>query len=108
EEQHWMLYDVATKKYRDLGVVLKDQPNTLIDALGRGTAITEKYEIARYDPATGSVTVSPLTVGSKPFAEYIGPGRVHPDWRLATDGKTAYLQLLNDLRMFRVDLSGDP
>ena len=107
EEQHWMLRDAATKKYRDLGVVLKDQPNTLIDALGRGTAITDKYEIARYDPATDTVAVSPLMVGTKPFAEYIGQGRVHPDWRLASDGKIAYLQLLNDLRMFRVDLSGD-
>lgn len=107
EEQHWMLYDVSTRKYRDLGVVLKDQPNTLIDAFGRGTAITEKYEVARYDPSTDTVTVSPLMVGTTPFAEYIGPGRVHPDWRLAADGKSAYLQLLNDLRMFRIDLTGD-
>ena len=28
------------------------------------------------------------------------------DWRITPDGKTAYLQLLDDLRMFRVDLTG--
>lgn len=107
EEQHWMLYDIASKKYRDLGVILRDQPNTLIDAFGRGTAITEKYEVARYDPKLDSVSVSPLMVGTMSFAEYIGEGRVHPDWRITPDGKSAYLQLLNDLRLFRVDLTGD-
>jgi len=107
EEQHWMLYDIATKQYRDLGIVLKDQPNTLVDARGRGTAITSNYEVARYEPEINRVTQSPLMVGNQKFSEYIGANRVHPDWRITSDGKTAYLQLLNDLRMFKVDLSGD-
>lgn len=107
EEQHWMLYDIKKKTYRDLGVVLRDQPNTLVDAQGRGTAITADYQIARYHPATDTVSVDPLLVESRPFAEWIGQGRVHPDWRISKDRKTAYLQLLNDLRMFRIDLSGD-
>lgn len=106
EEQHWMLYDVKTKKYRELGPILRDQPNTLIDAQGRGTAITKDYQIARYNPKTDKVTVDPLRVDGKPFAEVIGTNRVHPDWRITPDGKTAYVQVLNDLRMFRVDLSG--
>lgn len=106
EEQHWMLYDMKTHKFRELGPILRDQPNTLIDAQGRGTAITADFQIARYDPATNKVSVDPLLVEGKPFAEYLGANRVHPDWRLARDGKTAYLQLLDDLRMFRVDLSG--
>jgi hypothetical protein len=106
EEQHWMLYDQKTKKFRDLGPILRDQPNTLVDAQGRGTAITVDFKIARYDPAADKVTIDPLLVEGKPFADFLGEKRVHPDWRLAPDGKTAYLQLLDDLRMFRVDLSG--
>ena len=105
EEQHWMLYDVKTQKFRELGPVLRDQPNTLIDAQGRGTAITADFQIARYDPATDKVSVDPLLVDGKPFADYLGAKRVHPDWRTTPDGKTAYLQLLDDLRMFRVDLT---
>jgi hypothetical protein len=105
EEQHWMLYDVRTKTYRELGPILRDQPNTLIDAQGRGTAITRDYQVARHDPSTGRVTIDPLLVDGKPFAEYLGAKRIHPDWRTTPDGKTAYLQLLDDLRMFRVDLS---
>ena len=106
EEQHWMLYDRKTRKYRELGPILRDQPNTLIDAQGRGTAITADFQIARYDPATDRVSVDPLLVEGKPFAEYLGAKRVHPDWRITKDGKTAYLQLLDDLRMFRVNLTG--
>lgn len=104
EEQHWVLYDVKTKKYRVLGPTLRDQPNTLVDAQGRGTAITADFKIARYDPATDKVTIDPLLVEGQAFADYLGAKRVHPDWRIAPDGKTAYLQLLDDLRMFRVDL----
>jgi hypothetical protein len=106
EEQHWMLYDVRKKAYRELGPILRDQPNTLVDARGRGTAITADYRVARYDPAADRVTIDPLLVEGKPFAEYLGAPRVHPDWRITSDGRTAYLQLLDDLRMFRVDLSG--
>jgi hypothetical protein len=106
EEQHWMLYNLRTRSFRELGPILRDQPNTLIDSQGRGTAITKDYQIARYDPATDRVTVDPFHVSGRQFAQYIGADRVHPDWRITPDGRTAYLQLLNDLRLFRVDLSG--
>ena len=108
EHQHWMLYDLKhpEEHYRDLGIILRDQPNTLIDAQGRATAITKDYQIARYDPSTKKVTVDELLVDGKPFPEVVGPKAIHPDWRLTADGHTAYLQLLNDLRVFRVDLSG--
>ncbi len=105
EEQHWMLYDMKSKKFRELGPILRDQPNTLIDSQGRATAITADWQVARYNPDNDKVSVDSLLVDGKPFREFIGEGRVHPDWRLASDGRTAYLQLLNDLRMFRVDLS---
>ncbi len=109
EHQYWMLYNTKhpEKGYRALGPVLRDQPNTLVDKKGRATAITKDYEVARYDPATDKVTVDKLLVDGKPFAEVVGPKAVHPDWRLAADGKAAYLQLLNDLRLFEVDLGGE-
>jgi hypothetical protein len=108
EHQHWMLFDSKHPEqgYRDLGPVLRDQPNTLIDAQGRAAAITKDYQVARYDPANGKVTVDALIVDGRPFRDVIGPDAVHPDWRLAADGCTAYLQLLNDLRMFQIDLGG--
>lgn len=109
EHQYWMVFDTKRPErgYRVLGPVLRDQPNTLIDKRGRAAAITKDYEVARYDPATDKVAVDPLLVNGRPFREVVGKEAVHPDWRLAPDGKTAYLQLLNDLRWFEVDLSGE-
>jgi len=108
EHQHWLLLDTKHPEhgYRDLGPILRDQPNTLIDKQGRAAAITKDYEVARYDPAADKVSVDKLLVEGKPFREVVGPDAVHPDWRLAADGRTAYLQLLNDLRMFQLDLGG--
>src|SRR5437763_1739046 len=108
EHQHWMLFDLKhpEKGYRDLGPILRDQPNTLLDGKGRAAAITKDYRVARYDPATDKVSEDELLVDGKPFREVVGPKAMHPDWRLAADGRTAYLQLLNDLRLFQVDLSG--
>lgn len=108
EHQHWMIFNSKhpDKGYRDLGPILRDQPNTLIDKQGRASAITRDYQVARYDPGSDNVTVDQLLVDGKPFHEVVGPDAVHPDWRLAADGQTAYLQLLNDLRMFQIDLGG--
>src|SRR5262249_42530561 len=108
EHQHWLLFDTKhpEKGYRDLGPILRAQPTAPVDKRGRATAITKDYEVARYDPATDRLTVDPLVVEGAAFREIVGPKAVHPDWRLAADGKTAYLQLLNDLRMFEVDLGG--
>ena len=97
---------MKSKRFRELGPILRDQPNTIIDAQGRGTAITVDYRIARYNPKTDTVSVDSLLVKGQPFGDYIGARRVHPDWRITPDGKTAYVQLLNDLRLFRVDLTG--
>jgi formylglycine-generating enzyme required for sulfatase activity len=108
EHQRWMLFDTRHPEqgYRDLGPILRNQPNTLIDGQGRATAITEDYRVARYDPAADKVSVVELLGEGRPFHELIGPNAVHPDWRLAADGRTAYLQLLNDARLFVLDLSG--
>jgi hypothetical protein len=108
EHQYWMVYDVnqPEKGYRQLGPTLRDQPNTLIDKRGRATAITVDYKIARFDPQTDETTIDALLVDGVPFLEVVGDGNVHPDWRLAKDGKTAYLQTLNDPRLFVIDLSG--
>src|SRR5947209_13915129 len=75
EHQHWMLFDTKhpEKGYRDLGPILRDQPNTLIDKQGRATAITKDYQVARYSPDTDQVSVDELLVDGKPFREVVGP-----------------------------------
>jgi len=107
---HWMLYDThhPEKGYRHLGPILETMSNTLIDRQGRATALTRDYQVARYDPATGSTTLDELLVDRQPFREAVSGTSSSPDWRLAPDGRTAYLlrNLRNELCLVRIDLGG--
>ena len=105
EQQHWMRYDVATGKYRELGPLLTPYAMTLIDAEGRAHAITQDHELATYDPATDVVTVRPLDIdGEGGRLGEKGQGTV-PTWVLAADGHTAYLVRMSEATLFEIDLS---
>jgi hypothetical protein len=110
EHQRWMMRNLRAgeKGFHDLrpGLALRDQPNTLIDKFGRAVAITVDYQIARYEPDLDKVTIDELLVDGKTMREALPKEVVHPDWRLAADGTTAYMQTLNDFRLFQIDLSG--
>lgn len=108
EHENWMLFDTKhpEKGYRLLASNLWDQPNTLIDKTGRATVTTADGRVARYDPVSDKVTIDDLIVDGQPFRKLVRPDAICPDWRLASDGRTAYMQLLNDMRLFEIDLGG--
>ena len=110
EEQHWMIYDTKhpDKGYREIhpGLALRDQPNTIIDKLGRANAITSDYKLARYNPDKDAFTVVDILIDNMPLRYILAPNVTHPDWRLAADGTTAYMQTLNDARLVMIDLGG--
>jgi hypothetical protein len=107
EEQHWMLYDVKSKKYRELDANLRLTPYavTLLDAKGRAQAVTKDFKLATYDPATDKVTVADIVIDGKPLAAdpKLGPAC----WDVTADGKTAYLIRMSEAVLYRIDLSGD-
>jgi hypothetical protein len=105
EDQHWMLYDVATRKYRELGPMLTPYAMTLIDAAGRACVITKDFRLARYNPADGKVTVRPIVVGGKTFAR--ANNSAIPTWVLSPDARKAYLVLMNDPTLVEIDLMGN-
>ncbi len=108
EHEYWMLYDMnhPEQGYRRLGPTLNGQPNTLIDHRGWAAAITKDWRIARYDPESDRVVVDDLILDGQPFADSLPERASSPDWRLAEDGRTAYLQLMGDLRLFEINLGG--
>jgi len=102
EDQHWMRGDLRTREYRELGPMLTPYATTLVDAQGRAHAITKDFKLATYDPATGQSTMKDIVlegaVWTRPNQNSI------PTWQLAADGRTAYLILMNDPRLVRIDL----
>jgi len=105
EEQHWMVGDIATKTYRELGPILVPYATTLIDGQGRANAITKDFQIAQYDPATSNLTVRDIVVDGSTFTKPDGPGYAIPCWALAADGKTAYMNMISFSDLIEIDLS---
>ena len=102
EDQHWMILDLKTRKYRELGPMLTPYASTLLDPQGRAHSITKDFKLAVYDPATDKASEQDIVVDgevwTRPNTSSI------PTWQIASDGRTAYLVLMNDARLIRVDL----
>ena len=103
EDQHWMLYDIATKKFKELGPMLTPYATTLMDAEGKAHTLTKDFQLATYDPATKKVTQRPIEIGSKTFMRESRSSI--PTWNLDADGRTAWLILMNDAHLLSIDLS---
>ncbi|MCM8788593.1 MAG: hypothetical protein NC907_02255 [Candidatus Omnitrophica bacterium] len=104
EDQHWMLYDMKTKKYREIGPLLLPYATTLIDGKGKAHAITRDFKIATYDPSTDKVIIRSMTVSGKPFEKPSGPGYAICSWVLAQDKKTAYMTMISFPDLYKIDL----
>tara|TARA_B100000674_G_scaffold77763_1_gene54094 strand:- start:834 stop:3275 length:2442 start_codon:yes stop_codon:yes gene_type:complete len=102
EDQHWMLYDFATKKFTELGPMLTRYATTLMDAEGKAHTLTKDFQLATYDPATKKVTQRPIEIGGKPFLRE--NRSAIPTWNLDPDGRTAWLILMNDAHLLSIDL----
>ena len=103
EDQHWMLYDFAAKKFSELGPMLTPYATTLVDGEGRAHSLTKDFQLATYDPATKKVTQRPIEIGGKAFTRE--NGSAIPTWNLSADGHTAWLILMNDAGLISIDLS---
>jgi hypothetical protein len=103
EDQHWMVHDGATRRFRELGPMLTPYATTLVDAAGGACVVTKDFQLARFDPASGKVQVRDIHIDGKVFCR--PNGSAIPTWDLAADGRTAYLILMNDATLFEIDLA---
>jgi len=102
EEQHWVIYDVKAKTFRDTGLLMTPYATTLLDSEGGGSSLTKDFQIARYDPATEMITVRSVMVDGKRLTR-AGRSSI-PIWQVAADGRTAWMILMNDPTLLEIDL----
>ena len=102
EDQHWMIAPLAGKTWRELGPMLTPYAATLVDSRGIASAITKDFEMAQFDPATERVTTRPILLDGKKWTR--ANGNSIPAWQLDPDGRHAWLILLNDPTLLRIDL----
>ena len=119
EHQHWMRGDLKedgpsgrgdgaprAENYRKLGPLLARYATTLLAADGCAYAITEDFQLARYDPAADKVTVRPIDVGGGRLT-FKGDESI-PTWVLTKDRKRAFLIRMSDPTLLEIPLgAGD-
>jgi len=97
---HWLVGSIKDKTYRDLGVTVASFAATLVDKQGRAHTLTDKYEMATYDPKTEKVQVRPIFTGKTRWQTKSDV----PIWVMAPDGQSAYLIMMNDPTLLKIDL----
>ncbi|NQU09838.1 hypothetical protein HQ590_03535, partial [bacterium] len=104
----WGVYDTRAKRHRLLGPRVCLYGSTLLDAKGRAYVMTSDYQLARYDPKTGRLSVRPVLLDGQPFDP--APGvNIHQrltSWVMTPDGQAAYLLMLTNPTLYRINLSG--
>lgn len=103
QPMRWMLGEGKTPRYRDLGVQPTPYATTLIDKQGRASTLTDgDLRLAQYDSATGKVAVRDIEIDGR---KYVPPRKPPiPTWKLAPDGRTAFLILMSDATLLEIDL----
>jgi len=104
---HWMAYDMKANRYRWLGPELVVNCQTLVDARGRANALTWDFKLVRYDPATNKLTTQPILLDGEKFTRTKADAHTIPLWQIAADGKTAYMTIMNQAKLYRIDLGGE-
>lgn len=104
EDQHWMKSGLSGGKYEELGPMLTPYATTLVDKRGRAHAITKNFQMATYDPATGTMSVRDILLDGIKWTR--ANAEAIPTWDLARDGRTAWLILMNDANLIELDLGG--
>ena len=102
EDQHWMLGVPAGAPWRELGPMLTPYAATLVDSRGVASVITKDFALAQFDPATEKVTTRPILLGGIPWTR--AGGNSIPTWQIDPDGRHAWLILMNDPTLLRIDL----
>ena len=102
EEQHWMLGTLAGAPWRELGPLLTPYAMTLVDSRGVASAITKDFELAQFDPAKDRVTTRSIVLNGEPWKR--ANTSAIPTWQLDPDGRHAWLILMNDPTLLRIDL----
>ncbi len=96
----WLVGSLKDRTYRDLGVTVMSFAATLVDQTGRAHTLTKDYELATYDPKTRQVQVRPIMIGRNRWQTKC----TVPIWVMAPDGRSAYLIMMTDPALIKIDL----
>lgn len=108
ESSHFLILDLATGSYRDLGETNHMYAFIVVDHLGRAYHPLRGGKIARYDPKTDRVEHLEQTIdGAPPPAEsHLADADGHPiNWETSPNRRTLYAVAMSGNRLYAYDLT---
>ena len=105
ESSHFMVYDMKTKEYRDLGESEHSYAFIVLDDKGRAYHPVRGGKVFRYDPATKKVEKLDVTVYGQPAPREIAKDGAILNWEASPDGKTLWSVEMSTNQLYSFDLT---
>jgi hypothetical protein len=102
EDQHWMLGTLSGKPWRELGPMLTPYATTLVDSRGMAERADAGLRTRTSRPGIRKVTTRPILLKGERWKR--ANTNAIPTWQLDPDGRHAWLILMNDPTLLRIDL----
>jgi sugar lactone lactonase YvrE len=107
ENSHFMVLDLKTKKYKDLGNSEHSYAFIVVDAMGRAYHPMRGGKVMRYDPKTDKVEKLDVTVDDQPAPKAITKDGAILNWDWSPDRKTMFCVEMSTNQLYEFHLLSD-
>jgi hypothetical protein len=109
DHTHFMVLDVKTKAYKDLGDMEHAYAFIVVDEKHRAYHPARGGLVARYDPESGEVSKMTMTIDGKPAPQELTKDGAIQNWDATADRKLLYCVEMstNQLYVFDMTAAGD-
>lgn len=105
DHTHFMILDLKTKHYTDLGDMEHSFAFIVLDDQHRALHPVRGGLVARYDPKSKSLDKLTMTVDGKPVPKEISKEGAIQNWDTTADHKTLYCVEMTTNQLYRFDIS---
>ncbi len=105
ENSHFMVLDLKTKKYRDLGNCQHSYAFVVLDHQGRAYHPMRGGKISRFDPLADKLDKVEVTVDGLPAPKEITKDGAILNWESSPDGKILWCVEMSTNQLFSFDLT---
>ena len=105
DHTHFMVLDLKTRKYTDLGDMQHAYAFIVLDELGRAYHPIRGGSVARYDPRTRKLEKLAVTIDGKPAGKPFTADHCILNWDTSPDRKTLWAVEMSTNGVYRFDLT---
>jgi hypothetical protein len=105
DHTHFMILDLKTKKYTDLGDMKHSYAFIVLDDQHRALHPVRGGIVARYDPKTKTLDKLTMTVDGKPAPKELSKGDAIQNWDATADHKALFCVEMSTNQLYRFDLT---